>query len=84
MWAGSNFACVIFFYFFIPEMKGRTLEELDELFVNRVSVRNFPKYQCQLREDVVNDVVHQELGEEKDIGTSLQTEDVEADQKRAN
>lgn len=27
-------------------MKGRSLEELDELFQNRVSVRNFPKYQC--------------------------------------
>lgn len=27
-------------------MKGRSLEELDELFQNRVSVRNFRKYQC--------------------------------------
>lgn len=27
-------------------MKGRTLEELDELFQNRVSVREFSKYEC--------------------------------------
>lgn len=27
-------------------MKGRTLEELDELFQNRVSVRKFPTYEC--------------------------------------
>jgi len=27
-------------------MKGRTLEELDELFQNRVSVREFAKYEC--------------------------------------
>lgn len=37
---------VVFFYFFLPELKGRTLEELDELFQNRVSVRDFPHYQC--------------------------------------
>jgi hypothetical protein len=27
-------------------MKDRTLEELDELFQNKVSVRDFKKYQC--------------------------------------
>lgn len=27
-------------------MKGRTLEEIDELFQNRVSVRDFRKYEC--------------------------------------
>lgn len=27
-------------------MKGRTLEEIDELFQNRVSVRNFRRYEC--------------------------------------
>lgn len=27
-------------------MKGRSLEEIDELFENRVSVRNFRKYHC--------------------------------------
>ena len=41
IWAGSNFCCFVFFYMFVPETKGRTLEEIDELFANRVSVRNF-------------------------------------------
>jgi len=36
----------VFFYFFLPEMKGRTLEELDELFQNRISVRDFAQYEC--------------------------------------
>lgn len=36
----------VFFLFFLPEMKGRTLEEIDELFQNNVSVRNFPKHEC--------------------------------------
>jgi hypothetical protein len=36
----------VFFFFFLPEMKDRSLEELDELFQNRVPVRSFAKYQC--------------------------------------
>lgn len=36
----------MFFYFFLPEIKGRSLEEIDELFQNRVSVKDFPKYHC--------------------------------------
>ncbi|KIW69440.1 hypothetical protein PV04_05317 [Phialophora macrospora] len=66
VWAGSNFACVIFFYFFMPEMKGRSLEELDEMFLNRVSVRNFRRYVCHLREDVENDVLRGKFGREGD------------------
>ncbi|SPO02645.1 related to transporter (major facilitator superfamily) [Cephalotrichum gorgonifer] len=50
IWAGSNLATLVFLYFFLPEMKGRTLEELDELFQNRVSVRDFPTYQCNSSE----------------------------------
>jgi hypothetical protein len=56
IWAGSNFICAIFFFLFIPEMKGRSLEELDELFDNRVSVRQFPTYQTQIQRDAVRDV----------------------------
>ena len=40
----------------MPEMKGRSLEELDELFVNKVSVKNFPKYQCTVLEEALHDV----------------------------
>lgn len=40
----------------MPEMKGRSLEELDEMFIKRVSVRNFRKYECALRQDAANDV----------------------------
>ena len=31
----------------LPEIKGRSLEEIDELFQNRVSVKDFPKYECK-------------------------------------
>ncbi len=43
-------------YFFIPEMKGRSLEELDELFENKVSVRNFRKYHCTVMDVAVREV----------------------------
>jgi len=56
VWAGSNFACVVWVFLFMPEMKGRSLEELDEMFINKVSVRNFRKYECALRQDAANDV----------------------------
>jgi hypothetical protein len=30
----------------VPETKGRSLEEIDEMFENRVSVRDFKSYVC--------------------------------------
>ncbi|KAJ9611680.1 hypothetical protein H2200_004864 [Cladophialophora chaetospira] len=77
VWAGSNFACVIFFFFFMPEMKGRSLEELDEMFLNRVSVRNFRKYVCHLREDVTNDVLQGKYGGDEKAAAVSHAEEVE-------
>lgn len=71
IWAGSNFLCVMFFYICMPEMKGRSLEELDELFFNKVSVRNFPKYHCVVMDEAVHDVqVNTGLFKEKDAAIS--------------
>ncbi|KAJ5380981.1 uncharacterized protein N7496_003409 [Penicillium cataractarum] len=49
IWAASNLCCVVFFYFFMPEMKGRSLEELDEIFAARVPARKFKSYQTVIR-----------------------------------
>lgn len=35
---------IFFVYFFVPELKGRSLEELDELFNNHVPARKFGSY----------------------------------------
>ena len=58
IWAGSNLACVVFFYFFIPEMKRRSLEELDEIFAARVSARKFSSYHCLIGEAARIDAVN--------------------------
>lgn len=68
---------IVFLYFFLPEMRNRTLEEIDELFQERVSTRQFPKYQCvsteRAREQVIQNIKMQEedarvAHEEKALG----------------
>jgi hypothetical protein len=31
----------------LPEMRGRSLEEIDELFEKNISVKEFAKYECE-------------------------------------
>ncbi|KAI0469906.1 general substrate transporter [Xylariaceae sp. FL0804] len=56
IWAGSNFICLVFFYLCVPETKGRTLEEIDELFMNRVPVRKFKSFQTTIIDEALKDV----------------------------
>ncbi|KAJ4288604.1 hypothetical protein N0V90_011841 [Kalmusia sp. IMI 367209] len=56
IWAGSNFLCVLFFFFFMPEMKGRSLEEIDELFTNNVSAWKFKSYQTTIGTEAAREV----------------------------
>jgi len=37
---------VVWIYFFLPEIKNRTLEEVDEMFEAKLPARNFRKYVC--------------------------------------
>ncbi|KAF9771390.1 hypothetical protein IL306_010972 [Fusarium sp. DS 682] len=50
IWAGSNFILAVFTYFFIPETKGRSLEQLDELFEKRISAWKFKRYVTDLQQ----------------------------------
>ncbi|KAI0839424.1 general substrate transporter [Hypoxylon sp. FL0890] len=47
IWSASNILTFVFFWLFLPDMKGRSLEEIDELFEKRVSARDFPTFECQ-------------------------------------
>jgi hypothetical protein len=60
IWAASNFLCVVWFYFFLPETKARSLEELDEIFEARIAARKFKLYECRIVEDAKQDVYRQE------------------------
>lgn len=37
---------IVWMFFFVPEMKNRSLEELDEMFANELPTRQFRNYQC--------------------------------------
>jgi hypothetical protein len=61
----------------MPEMSNRTLEELDEMFLNKVSVRNFRKYECQIRNDAVHEA---SIGDEEKVSVVAHEEEVDGRQ----
>lgn len=46
IWFVTNIMAVAWIYFFLPETKDRTLEELDEMFAARLPARKFAGYVC--------------------------------------
>lgn len=46
IWFPAGLIVTAFVYFMLPEVKGRTLEEIDEMFRNKVATRDFEKYVC--------------------------------------
>ena len=50
IWFVSNLITFVFIYFFLPETKDRTLEEIDEMFINKVPARKFQEYECVVSE----------------------------------
>ncbi|KAM7214137.1 hypothetical protein V8F06_010452 [Rhypophila decipiens] len=55
IWGAGNMILAIWAFFFCPETKGRSLEQLDELFEKEIPGRKFASYQVerQLVDDVV-------------------------------
>ncbi len=46
IWFGSNVILFVFTWFFIPETRDRTLEEIHEMFEANVPARKFKGYVC--------------------------------------
>ncbi|TGJ82497.1 hypothetical protein E0Z10_g6257 [Xylaria hypoxylon] len=46
IWTGSCIVAGAWVWFYLPEVKGRSLEQIDEMFEARVPARKFRKYQC--------------------------------------
>ncbi|KAI1493682.1 general substrate transporter [Biscogniauxia mediterranea] len=49
IWFPSCFVAGIWVYFFLPEVQGRTLEEIDEMFEAKLPARKFKQFQCTRR-----------------------------------
>ncbi|KAF5012993.1 hypothetical protein FDECE_976 [Fusarium decemcellulare] len=61
IWAGSNLILAIFTFLFIPETRGRSLEQLDELFEKRLPAWRFRSYVTDLQQaDTDNFVVQKD------------------------
>lgn len=65
VWVGPCWIGAIWVYFFLPEVKDRTLEEIDEMFEARLPARKFRKHVCigragRIAEKKVDEVVHAE------------------------
>lgn len=50
----------------MPEMKGRSLEELDEIFEAKVGPWKFKEYQCTIRDEAAFDMQERGVRIEKD------------------
>ena len=48
---------LLFYFFFLPEMTGRSLEEVNELFNAGVPARKFATYQCAIHEEIIHNVI---------------------------
>lgn len=52
-----NILMVVLVFFFIPELKGRSLEEVDQLFASGVPLRKFSQVKTRPVEEVYEDEV---------------------------
>ncbi|KEF59862.1 uncharacterized protein A1O9_04710 [Exophiala aquamarina CBS 119918] len=46
IWVASNALITVFTWLLVPETNRRTLEEIDEMYLTRVSIRSFVTYDC--------------------------------------
>jgi hypothetical protein len=60
IWFGTSVVVVTFIYFAVPEVQGRSFEEIEEMFDRGVAAKDFPTYVAQ-----VTEVARQEA--EKDL-----------------
>lgn len=46
IWFVTNLFICVFTFFVVPETNKRTLEEIDECYIQNISIRKFPQYRC--------------------------------------
>ncbi|KAK3988747.1 general substrate transporter [Cladorrhinum sp. PSN332] len=76
IWTGTNFLCGIVFFFFFPETKGRTLEEIDELFERKIPAWKFKTTRTNMMDEALKEVREKEISESKSKSTLEVVEEV--------
>lgn len=61
VYGSLNVMMVVLTFFFIPELKGRTLEEVDQLFESGAPLRKFSKIETKTAQEIYHDGVAQEV-----------------------
>ncbi|KAI1845923.1 hypothetical protein JX265_011181 [Neoarthrinium moseri] len=78
IWAPSCVICMTWIFFFLPEVKDRTLEEIDEMFEARLPARKFRGYKCTgmhaVLEEKTHDIKPQTSHEEGHVSTPTSNE----------
>ena len=72
LWAGFTFVSILFVYFFVPEMKGLSLEQIDYLFDRRTPTLHFRK--VPLPESMEHEAavaVHEKINGDKESGSDV-------------
>lgn len=70
IWFASNTIVFSFIYFFMPETRGRTLEEIHEMFEEGVPSRKFKGFICAATQAMATEVIEKErIAHTEDIKT---------------
>jgi hypothetical protein len=67
IWFPSCIIAASWVFFFLPEVKNRTLEEIDEMFEARLPARKFAAYKCVGVLSTLDAEKRKSIGQEKDI-----------------
>ncbi|KAL1851304.1 hypothetical protein Daus18300_012609 [Diaporthe australafricana] len=60
IWFASNLIVFLFIYFFLPETRGRTLEEIHEMFEEGVPSRKFKGFICEATQAMASEAIEKE------------------------
>lgn len=63
IWFASNTIVFLFIYFFLPETRGRTLEEIHEMFEEGVPSKKFKGFVCAATQAMATEVIEKERNE---------------------
>lgn len=81
IYGSTTFAMIIATYFFIPELKGRTLEEVDQLFASGAPLRKFRSLKTKTAEELYTDELAK-AGE--DVDTDIPRREGESSQRKSD